>query len=154
MGEQVLSGNSVLMKEQSVALSNEVNTTLPARSQKEKHRHLSLTETNLRHHRNHGQDQNESREAVLDLKKWGYRRIMSTGDKQVAQRLLGPSWNRRIHAELLPLGQGLLTLSSCLLGTKDCHVGDGVNECSSPALANVDWDGAGTDIASRGGMCL
>jgi heavy metal translocating P-type ATPase len=149
-GEQVLVGNSVLMKEQSVALSNDVDTTITSKVSEGKTTVLVA----------HGgricgiigitdKIRSESREAVRDLEKMGISTIMLTGDNQVASRAVGDEVGiEEVHAELLPSDKVSYIEQLSTSGRKIAMVGDGVNDAPALALANVGIGmGAGTDIA-------
>jgi heavy metal translocating P-type ATPase len=138
-GEQVLVGNSVLMKEQSIALSNDVDTTITSKVSEGKTTVLVA----------HGgricgiigitdKIRNESREAVRDLEKMGISTIMLTGDNKVASRAVGDQVGiEEVHAELLPSDKVSYIEQLSTSGRKIAMVGDGVNDAPALALANV-----------------
>jgi heavy metal translocating P-type ATPase len=149
-GEQVLVGNSVLMKEQSIALSNDVDTTITSKVSEGKTTVLVA----------HGgricgiigitdKIRDESREAVRDLEKMGISTIMLTGDNKVASKAVGDQVGiEEVHAELLPSDKVSYIEQLSTSGRKIAMVGDGVNDAPALALANVGIGmGAGTDIA-------
>ena len=149
-GEQVLVGNSVLMKEQSIALSNDVDTTITSKVSEGKTTVLVA----------HGgricgiigitdKIRNESREAVQDLEKMGISTIMLTGDNKVASKAVGDQVGiEEVHAELLPSDKVSYIEQLSASGRRIAMVGDGVNDAPALALANVGIGmGAGTDIA-------
>ncbi len=149
-GEQVLVGNSVLMKERSIALSNDVETTVTSKVSEGKTTVLVA----------HGgricgiigitdKIRNESREAVQDLEKMGISTIMLTGDNKVASKAVGDQVGiEEVHAELLPSDKVSYIELLSGSGRKIAMVGDGVNDAPALALANVGIGmGAGTDIA-------
>jgi Cd2+/Zn2+-exporting ATPase/Cu+-exporting ATPase len=149
-GEQVLVGNSVLMKEQSIALSNDVDTTITSKVSEGKTTVLVA----------HGgricgiigitdKIRNESREAVQALEKMGISTIMLTGDNKVASKAVGDQVGiEEVHAELLPSDKVSYIEQLSTSGRKIAMVGEGVNDAPALALANVGIGmGAGTDIA-------
>lgn len=149
-GEQVLVGNSVLMKEQSIALSNDVDTTITSKVSEGKTTVLVA----------HGgricgvigitdKIRDESREAVQELGKMGLSTIMLTGDNQVASKSVGDQVGiDEVHAELLPSDKVSYIEQLSASGRRIAMVGDGVNDAPALALATVGIGmGAGTDIA-------
>jgi Cd2+/Zn2+-exporting ATPase/Cu+-exporting ATPase len=149
-GEQVLVGNSVLMKEQSITLSNDVDSTITGKVSEGKTTVLVA----------HGgricgiigitdKIRNESREAVRNLEKMGISTIMLTGDNKVASKAVGDQVGiEEVHAELLPSDKVSYIEQLSTSGRKIAMVGDGVNDAPALALANVGIGmGAGTDIA-------
>src|SRR3989454_4459954 len=89
-GEQVIVGNSLLMNEQHIALSNDVDATITSKVSEGKTTVLVA----------HGgricgvigisdKVRNESREAVKELGRMGLSTIMLTGDNKVASRSVG-----------------------------------------------------------------
>src|SRR3989475_312749 len=149
-GERVLVGNSILMNEQHVPLSNDVDATITSKVSEGKTTVLVA----------HGgricgvigisdKIRNESREAVQELGKMGLSTIMLTGDNQVASKTVGEQVGiSEVHAELLPADKVSYIEHLSASGRKIAMVGDGVNDAPALALANVGIGmGAGTDIA-------
>jgi len=149
-GEQVIVGNSVLMNEQHIALSNDVDTTITSKVSEGKTTVLVA----------HGgkicgvigisdKIRKESREAVRELGKMGLSTIMLTGDNQVASKTVGEQVGiDEVHAELLPADKVSYIEQLSASGRRIAMVGDGVNDAPALALANVGIGmGAGTDIA-------
>ncbi len=149
-GEQVIVGNSVLMNEQHIALSNDVDTTITSKVSEGKTTVLVA----------HGgkicgvigisdKIRKESREAVRELGRMGLSTIMLTGDNQVASKTVGEQVGiDEVHAELLPADKVSYIEQLSASGRRIAMVGDGVNDAPALALANVGIGmGAGTDIA-------
>jgi Cd2+/Zn2+-exporting ATPase/Cu+-exporting ATPase len=149
-GEQVIVGNSLLMNEQHVALSNDVDATITSKVLEGKTTVLVA----------HGgricgvigisdKIRNESREAVQELGKMGLSTIMLTGDNQIASKTVGEQVGiNEVHAELLPADKVSYIEQLSASGRRIAMVGDGVNDAPALALANVGIGmGAGTDIA-------
>ncbi len=149
-GEQVLVGNSVLMNEQHVPLSNDVDATITSKVSEGKTTVLVA----------HGgricgvigisdKVRDESREAVKELGRMGLSTIMLTGDNKVASKSVGEQVGiDEVHAELLPADKVSYIEQLSSSGRRIVMVGDGVNDAPALALANVGVGmGAGTDIA-------
>ena len=149
-GEQVLVGNSVLMNEQHVPLSNDVDATITSKVSEGKTTVLVA----------HGgricgvigisdKVRDESREAVKELGRMGLSTIMLTGDNKVASKSVGEQVGiDEVHAELLPADKVSYIEQLSGSGRRIVMVGDGVNDAPALALANVGVGmGAGTDIA-------
>jgi len=149
-GEQVLVGNTVLMNEQHVPLSNDVDATITSKVSEGKTTVLVA----------HGgricgvigisdKVRDESREAVKELGRMGLSTIMLTGDNKVASRSVGEQVGiDEVHAELLPADKVSYIEQLSGSGRRIVMVGDGVNDAPALALANVGVGmGAGTDIA-------
>jgi heavy metal translocating P-type ATPase len=149
-GEQVLVGNSVLMNEQHVALSNDVDATITSKVSQGKTTVLVA----------HGgricgvigisdKVREESRDAVLELGRMGLLTIMLTGDNKAASKSVGKQVGiDEVHAELLPADKVSYIEHLSGSGRRIAMVGDGVNDAPALALANVGIGmGAGTDIA-------
>ena len=149
-GEQVLVGNSVLMNEQHVPLSNDVDATITSKISEGK-------TTVLVAHRGRicgvigisDKVRDESREAVKELGRMGLSTIMLTGDNEVASKSVGEQVGiDEVHAELLPADKVSYIEQLSGSGRRIVMVGDGVNDAPALALANVGVGmGAGTDIA-------
>jgi len=149
-GEQVLVGNSVLMNEQHVPLSNDVDATITSKVSEGKTTVLVA----------HGgricgligisdKVRDESREAVKELGRMGLSTIMLTGDNKVASKSVGDQVGiDEVYAELLPADKVSYIEQLSGSGRRIVMVGDGVNDAPALALANVGVGmGAGTDIA-------
>ncbi len=149
-GEQVLVGNSVLMNEQHVPLSNDVDATITTKVSEGKTTVLVA----------HGgrvcgvigisdKVRDESREAVKELGRMGLSTIMLTGDNKVASKSVGEQVGiDEVHAELLPADKVSYIEQLSGSGRRIVMVGDGVNDAPALALANVGVGmGAGADIA-------
>src|SRR5438445_3401797 len=149
-GEQVIVGNSLLMNQQHITISNDVDTTITRKVSEGKTTVLVA----------HGgkicgiigisdKIRNESREAVRELGKMGLSTIMLTGDNQVASKTVGERVGiDEVHAELLPADKVSYIEELSSSGRRIAMVGDGVNDAPALALANVGIGmGAGTDIA-------
>ncbi|HYU56092.1 MAG TPA: cation-translocating P-type ATPase [Candidatus Dormibacteraeota bacterium] len=149
-GELVLVGNSVLMNEQHVPLSNDVDATITSNVSEGKTTVLVA----------HGgricgvigisdKVRDESREAVKELGRMGLSTIMLTGDNKVASKSVGEQVGiDEVHAELLPADKVSYIEQLSGSGRRIVMVGDGVNDAPALALANVGIGmGAGTDIA-------
>ncbi len=149
-GEQVLVGNSVLMNEQHIPLSNSVDATIASKV-------LDGKTTVMVAHGGQvcgvigisDKIRNESREAVQELEKMGLSTVMLTGDNRVASKSVGDQVGiNEVHAELLPADKVSYIEQLSVSGRKIAMVGDGVNDAPALALANVGIGmGAGTDIA-------
>src|SRR5437899_5641453 len=148
-GEQVLVGNSVLMNEQHIALSNDVDATITSKVSEGKTTVLVA----------HGgricgvigisdKVRYESREAVKEWGRMGLSTIMLTGDNKVASKSVGEQVGiDEVHAELLPADKVSYIEQLSGSGRRIVMVGDGVNDAPALALANVGIGmGAGTDI--------
>src|SRR6266700_2255360 len=149
-GEQVIVGNSLLMNEQHIPLSNDVDTTITSKVSEGKTTVLVA----------HGgricgvigisdKIRKESREAVKELGRMCLSTIMITGDNKVASRSVGEQVGiDEVHAELLPADKVSYIEQLSGSGRRIVMVGDGVNDAPALALANVGVGmGAGTDIA-------
>src|SRR4029077_7171844 len=149
-GESVLIGNSLLMTEQHVAMSTDVETTLSAKVSEGKTTVLVARggqicgiigiEDRIR---------NESRKAIQDLERMGLTTVMLTGDNKVAAKIVGDQVGiEDVRAELLPSEKVSIIEQLSSSGQKIAMVGDGVNDAPALARANVGIGmGAGTDIA-------
>jgi len=148
--ESILVGNSLLMSEQHVPLSTDVDATLSAKESEGK-------TTVLVAHDGHicgiigiaDRIRNESRQAIQDLESMGLRTIMLTGDNKVAARTVGDQVGiREVHAELLPPEKVSIIDNLSSSGRKVAMVGDGINDAPALARANVGIGmGTGTDVA-------
>ncbi len=149
-GERVIVGNTVLMAEQNIALSNEIHATVTSKVSEGKTTVLVA----------HGGQvcgvigisdkvRSESRRAVQDLQKMGISTIMLTGDNKVAAKSVGEQVGiDQVYAELLPSDKVSILEQLSISGQKIAMVGDGVNDAPALARANVGIGmGAGTDIA-------
>ncbi len=91
----------------------------------------------------------ESRKAIVDLKRMGIKTIMLTGDNESAAKNVGAKVEvDEVYAQLLPEDKVRKIEELVARGHKIAMVGDGVND--SPALARASVGismGAGTDVA-------
>src|SRR6266704_1500898 len=129
-GEQVLVGNSVLMNEQHVPLSNDVDATITNKVSEGKTTVLVA----------HGgricgvigisdKVRDESREAVKELGRMGLSTIMLTGDNKFASKSVGEQVGiDEVHAELLPADKVSYIEQLSGSGRRIVMVGDGVND--------------------------
>ncbi len=149
-GERVAVGNTVLMAEENISLSNNVQATVTSKVSEGKTIVLVA----------HGgricgvigisdRIRDESREAIQNLGKMGIATIMLTGDNRVAARSVGEQVGiSQVYAELLPPDKVSFVERLSNSGRKIAMVGDGVNDAPALARANVGIGmGAGTDIA-------
>jgi P-type Cu+ transporter len=149
-GERVLVGNTLLMTEQHIPLSTDVDTTLTEKVSEGKTTVLVA----------HGGQicgiigisdriRDESRNAIQDLEKMGLMTVMLTGDNKNAAKSVGDQVGiNKVHAELLPPDKVSIVEELLTSGRKIAMVGDGIND--APAMARADVGigmGAGTDIA-------
>lgn len=86
---------------------------------------------------------------VAELKAWGIRTVMLTGDKQKTAEAIGKELGiDEIYAEVLPQEKASVVQGLCTKGNVVAMVGDGVND--APAIARADVGismGGGTDVA-------
>lgn len=149
-GERVIVGNTVLMAEQSIDLTNDVQATVTSKVSEGKTTVLVA----------HGgrvcgvigisdKIRNESRRAVQELQQMGISIIMLTGDNKVAAKSVGEQVGiGQVYAELLPPDKVSILEQLSASGRKIAMVGDGVNDAPALARASVGIGmGAGTDIA-------
>jgi Cd2+/Zn2+-exporting ATPase/Cu+-exporting ATPase len=149
-GERVVVGNTMLMTEQNIGLTNDAEATVTGK--------VSEGKTTVLVARG-GQIcgvigisdkvRKESREAVQNLEKMGIATIMLTGDNKIAARSVGEQVGiDQIYAELLPPDKVTIVERLSASGQKIAMVGDGINDAPALARANVGIGmGAGTDIA-------
>ena len=149
-GEQVVVGNTVLMADQNISLSDDAQATITSKTSEGK------TTVIVAHGgRTCGiigvsdKIRDESRSAVQELGKMGISTIMLTGDNKIAANRVGEQAGiKRVHAELLPPDKVLIIEQMSDSGKKIAMVGDGINDAPALARANVGIGmGAGTDIA-------
>jgi heavy metal translocating P-type ATPase len=149
-GDRVIVGNSALMAEQNVAVSEDVHATITSKVSEGK------TTVIVAHGgRTCGvigisdKIRKESRSAVQELGKMGISTIMLTGDNKVAAKRVGEQAGiKQVYAELLPPDKVSIIERMSESGQKVAMVGDGINDAPALARANVGIGmGAGTDIA-------
>src|SRR5256712_1105181 len=136
-GERVIVGNTVLMTEQNIALSNDVHATVTSKVSEGKTTVLVA----------HGgrvcgvigisdKIRNESRKAIEQLQQMGISTIMLTGDNKVAAQSVAEQVGiSKVYAELLPSDKVTILEQLSASGQKIAMVGDGVND--APALASA-----------------
>lgn len=149
-GERVIVGNTVLMSEQNVPLSDDLDTTLTAKVSEGK-------TTVIIAHGGHvcgllgisDRVRDSSRNAIQSLRKLGISTIMLTGDnKESAHNVAAQVGIDETHAQLLPADKISFVEKLSAEGRKIAMVGDGVNDAPALARANVGIGmGGGTDIA-------
>lgn len=149
-GELVLVGNSVLMTEQNITISDNAQATITNKISEGK-------TTVIVAHGGHtcgligisDRIRNESRAAVQELTKMGISTVMLTGDNKFAANRVGEqSGIKQVFAELLPADKVSIIERLSEKGQKIAMVGDGINDAPALARANVGIGmGAGTDIA-------
>jgi len=149
-GEQIIVGNTVLMTEQNISLSDDAQATITSKISEGK------TTVIVAHGgRTCGiigisdKIRNESRTAVEELEEMGISTVMLTGDNKIAANRAGEQTGiRQVHAELLPSDKVSIIERLSETGQKIAMVGDGINDAPALARANVGIGmGAGTDIA-------
>jgi Cd2+/Zn2+-exporting ATPase/Cu+-exporting ATPase len=149
-GEQIIVGNTVLMTEQNISLSDDVKATITGKISEGKTTVIVA----------HGgricgiigisdKIRNESRTAMEELGEMGISTIMLTGDNKVAANRAGEQAGiKQVYAELLPADKVSIIEQISETGQKIAMVGDGINDAPALARANVGIGmGAGTDIA-------
>ena len=149
-GERLVAGNSVLMKDQNIIMSDNAQSTINAEVAKGKTTVIIA----------HGGKacgvigisdavRDESRNAVHQLGKMGISTIMLTGDnKTVADRIGAQTGIGLVYPELLPPDKVTIIDHLAESGEKIAMVGDGINDAPALARANVGIGmGGGTDIA-------
>ncbi len=149
-GEQIIVGNTVLMTEQNISLSDDAQATITSKISEGK------TTVIVAHGgRTCGiigisdKIRNESLRAVHELGKMGISTIMLTGDNKIAANRAGEQTGiKQVYAELLPTDKVSIIEQMSDTGQKIAMVGDGINDAPALARANVGIGmGAGTDIA-------
>ena len=149
-GERLVAGNSVLMKEQNIIMSDNAQSAINAEVAGGKTTVIIA----------HGGKacgvigisdavRVESRSAVHQLGEMGISTIMLTGDnKSVADRIGDQTGIELVYPELLPPDKVTIIEHLSESGEKIAMVGDGINDAPALARANVGIGmGAGTDIA-------
>jgi heavy metal translocating P-type ATPase len=149
-GERVLVGNSILMAEQNIVMSDDVQATITNKVSEGKTTVIVA----------HGERtcgvigisdriRKESRTAVQELGKMGIATVMLTGDNKAAAKSVGEQAGiKQVYAELLPSDKVSIIERLSNSGQKIAMVGDGINDAPALARANVGIGmGAGTDIA-------
>src|SRR5256712_298642 len=149
-GELVLVGNSVLMTEQNIAISDDAQATITNKISEGK-------TTVIVAHGGHtcgiigisDKIRSESRTAVQELGKMGISIVMLTGDNKFAANRVGEQAEiKHVYAELLPPDKVSIIARLSETGQKIAMVGDGINDAPALARANVGIGmGAGTDVA-------
>ncbi len=149
-GQRVVVGNTMLMTEQNIGLTNDAEATVTSK--------VSEGKTTVLVARG-GQIcgvigisdkvRKESREAVQNLDRMGISTIMLTGDNKIVARSVGEQVGiDQVYAELLPPDKVTIVERLSASGKKIAMVGDGINDAPALARANVGIGmGAGTDIA-------
>ncbi len=149
-GEQVIVGNTLLMSEQRVPLSDTVEATITTKVSEGK-------TTVVVAHGGHvcgligisDRVRDESRSAIRSLRKMGISTIMLTGDNaESAKGVARQVGIEETHAQLLPADKISFVEKLSATGKRIAMVGDGVNDAPALARANVGIGmGKGTDVA-------
>src|SRR5216683_1415661 len=149
-GEQIIVGNTVLMTEQNISLSDDAQATITSKISEGK------TTVIVAHGgRTCGiigvsdKIRDESLSAVQELGKMGISTVMLTGDNKVAANRTGEQTGiKQVYAELLPTDKVSIIEQMSETGQRIAMVGEGINDAPALARANVGIGmGAGTDIA-------
>lgn len=149
-GERLVAGNSVLMRDQNIVMSDDAQLAVNAETANGK-----TTVIIARGGRACGligisdAVRDESRSAVRKLGEMGISTIMLTGDnKTVADKIGAEIGIELVYPELLPPDKVTIIEHLSESGEKVAMVGDGINDAPALARANVGIGmGAGTDIA-------
>ncbi len=149
-GEPVIVGNTLLMSEQHVPLSDSVEATITTKVSEGK-------TTVIVAHGGHvcgligisDRVREESRNAIRSMRKMGLSTIMLTGDNtESAKSVAGQVGIDETHAQLLPVDKISFVERLAAGGKRIAMVGDGVNDAPALARANVGIGmGQGTDVA-------
>jgi len=149
-GEQIIVGNTVLMTEQNISLSDDAQATITSKNSEGK------TTVIVAHGgRTCGiigisdRIRNESLSAVQELGKMGISTVMLTGDNKITANRAGEQAGiKQVYSELLPADKVSIIEQMSETGQRIAMVGDGINDAPALARANVGIGmGAGTDIA-------
>jgi len=149
-GEQVIVGNTLLMSEQNIPLTDSVDATITTKVSEGKTVVLVA-------HEGHvcgllgiaDRIRDESRNAVRNLERMKISTIMLTGDnEEAANNVARQVGIKEVHAQLLPADKISLVEKLSAEGRRVAMVGDGVNDAPALARANVGIGmGEGTDVA-------
>jgi Cd2+/Zn2+-exporting ATPase/Cu+-exporting ATPase len=146
----IIVGNSVLMREQGITMSEAVQTAVNNEASK------GATTVIVAHGSRpcgvigiSDKVRDESRKAVQELEKMGIATIMLTGDnKAAAEHVQQQAGINQVYAELLPPDKVSVIERLSASGEKIAMVGDGINDAPALARASVGIGmGGGTDIA-------
>lgn len=149
-GQRIAVGNTLLMSDQNIPLSQEIGTALAGEQAAGK---TAVLVADAEHISGiigiQDQIRNESRDAVKDLENLGLSTVMLTGDNNAAARAVADQVGiSQVHAQLLPPEKVEIVEKLLSSGRKVAMVGDGVNDAPALARANVGIGmGAGTDVA-------
>jgi Cd2+/Zn2+-exporting ATPase/Cu+-exporting ATPase len=149
-GQEIVVGNSILMKEKGLEITKETaesvsretasgKTIVLVASQNKICGFITISDT----------IRSESKKAIEELRKMGIRTIMLTGDNRFAAEAVAKDVGiDEVQAELLPQDKVTFVKRLVSLGHNVAMVGDGINDAPALAHANVGIGlGSGTDIA-------
>jgi heavy metal translocating P-type ATPase len=147
-GDEILVGNSVLMRER--------NVHFPEQKQANSLSEISQSTVLVAHGRIvcgaiaiSDNIRGESKRAIADLRGMGIRTIMLTGDRSSVARAVAEEVGiEEVHAELLPQDKVAFVEKLVTEGHRVAMVGDGINDAPALARASVGIGmGTGTDVA-------
>jgi heavy metal translocating P-type ATPase len=148
-GDRILVGNSTLLNERGIPIPTQVSDVASERAAEGK---TSVFVA-------HGQKicgliavadkiRDESRTAIMNLKRMGVTTIMLTGDNKTAAQIVANEVGiDQVYADLLPQDKVSIIKRLVAEGRRVAMVGDGINDAPALAYANVGIGmGAGTDV--------
>jgi len=149
-GRNLLAGNTLLMSENGVELSEKIRASLAEFTSR------GCTTVLVAHGKEicgviliEDKVRDESRKAIADLKQMGIKTIMLTGDNESAAKAVGAKVGvDEVYAQLLPEDKVNKIEELVAEGRRVAMVGDGINDAPALAHANVGISmGTGTDVA-------
>jgi len=149
-GRNLLAGNTLLMSENGVELSEKIRASLAEFTSR------GCTTVLVAHGKEicgviliEDKVRDESRKAIADLKQMGIKTIMLTGDNESAAKAVGAKVGvDEAYAQLLPEDKVNKIEELVAEGRRVAMVGDGINDAPALAHANVGISmGTGTDVA-------
>ena len=149
-GRNLLAGNTLLMSENGVELSEKIRASLAEFTSR------GCTTVLVAHGKEicgviliEDKVRDESRKAIADLKQMAIKTIMLTGDNESAAKAVGAKVGvDEVYAQLLPEDKVNKIEELVAEGRRVAMVGDGINDAPALAHANVGISmGTGTDVA-------